>query len=393
MAHVHHFGEVAPAAAGIIHLGATSEDIGGNTDLLLLRQSLQLIVQRLAGVIDDIATFGEKHRDVAALGQTHLQAAQPTTVGKRAMLWCQDFILCLEELEYRLANFRLRGLRGATGTQASFLELFKGDAAKVKELERRFLEKIGAQQAFPITGQVYPRIADSQIVGSIGRLAEAAMKMFNDVRILAHDSEMSEPMSPDQIGSSAMAYKRNPARSERGTGISRVLMSQPHIAAQTSVGQFLERTLDDSASRRFTLPESCLAADSVLLIARNVAQGLEIYPHMIDRNLRRVLPFFATENILMRATDKGGDRQQLHEAIRRHSLATRDRMLAGGDNDLLDRLKGDALFANVDVEAATDPKLFVGLAPEQVAMFVAEYVAPIRTRYASTLGRQVELKV
>ncbi|MBI5155850.1 adenylosuccinate lyase, partial [Candidatus Peregrinibacteria bacterium] len=317
-----------------------------------------------------------------------------TTVGKRAAMWCQDFVLSLKELEMRRSDFPLRGLKGATGTQASFLTLFNGDTAKVDDLERRFVQKIGGSGHFPITGQVYPRIVDTQITGSLGLVAQAAHKMCNDVRFLAFRKEMDEPDEDGKVGSTAMAYKKNPTFSERATGLSRYLASLPGIAAQTASAQFLERTLDDSSNRRIVLPEAALTCDSILLILTYVARGMKLYPAMIRKHLRDELPFMATDAILMDGVMKGGDRQKLHEAIRAHSKEAGRRVKELAlDNDLVDRLKGDPLFEKVDIDAVLDPALHIGRAPEQVVAFIDACVKPIRAKYAATLGMNAEMKV
>lgn len=394
MAHILTFEEAAPAAKGIIHLGATSMDINDNGDLLVMREALDLIIRRLVNLIDALASFAEAHKDQATLGFTHLQPAQPTTVGKRATLWCQDFLLALQELELRRSQWRLRGLKGATGTQASFLELFDGDHAKVDELERLFIAKIGGGDVFPVTGQVYPRIVDTQIVSALSLVAQAAHKMCNDIRVLSLLKEMDEPAEAGQVGSTAMAYKRNPARSERSTGLARPLEHLPGVAAQVASEQFFERTLDDSSTRRIVLPEAFLCCDSDLVILTNVIRGLTIYPKVIERHLREELPFMATEAILMAGVKEGGDRQVLHEAIRSHSREAGKRVKELGlDNDLGERLKGDPLFAQVAIDLHLDPARYIGRAPQQTEAFLRTYVTPVRERYRDVLGMTAEVKV
>ncbi len=395
VAHIHEFGDRCPAARPIIHLGATSCFVTDNTDLILLRRSLDLLRQRLAGTIDRLAAFAAAERSTACLGFTHLQPAQPTTLGKRACLWLQDLVFDLEDLEYRADRLRARGVKGTTGTQASFLQLFGGDHEKVRQLDRRVAEKMGFASTYPVTGQTYSRKVDAQLIEALSGLAQSCHKFATDVRILAHRKEVEEPFESGQVGSSAMAYKRNPMRSERICGLARFLMSLPANTAQTVATQWMERTLDDSANRRLVLPQAMLAADAMLILMRNVVEGLVVYPKVVERHLREELPFMATEAILMAAVEAGGDRQTLHEAIRRHSheagaIVKRD----GGSNDLLARLKDDPQFSTVDVDALADPTRFVGRAPEQVDEFLAEVVAPIRVRYAGELDRfRDEIKV
>ncbi len=394
MAHIETFEEAAPAAKGIIHLGATSMDINDNSDLLIMRDAMELVIKRLASLIDALAQFAEQHKDHPTLGYTHLQPAQPTTVGKRAAMWCQDFLIAFDELEHRLHVLKLRGLKGATGTQDSFLKLFDGDPVKVRELEKLFVQKMGGSDVFPVTGQVYPRMLDTQIVSALALVAQAAHKMCNDIRMLAHDKEMEEPAGLKQVGSTAMAYKVNPMRAERTTGISRVLEHSPGIAAQVASEQFFERTLDDSATRRIILPEAFLACDSDLLILTNITRGLKLYPKVIERRLREELPLMATETILMAAVKAGGDRQQLHEAIREHSReAAKQVKELALPNDLTERLKQDPLFATVDIDATLDPTKHIGLAPEQVTAFIRDHIEPIRKQYRQFLGMKAELKV
>ena len=386
MAHVHAYGDVAPNARPIIHLGATSCFVTDNTDAILLRKALMLIANRLATVIDRLGRFAWKYRDLPCLGFTHLQPAQPVTVGRRACLWAYDLILDLVELEHRIRNVRPLGNKGTTGTQASFLKLFNGDHEKVRQLERRFCEKIGFDDAFAITGQTYPRKMDSQIVDALSGVAQSAHKFATDLRILAHRKEMEEPFEAHQIGSSAMAYKRNPMRSERICSLARFVMSLQTSPPMTLATQWMERTLDDSANRRLVLPQAFLAVDAVLILYQNIADGMVVYPKVIEKNLRAELPFMATENILMAAVEKGGDRQDLHERIRRHSQAAAAVVkLEGGDNDLLDRLRKDETFSKVDIDAELDPKAFVGRSPEQVDEFITEQIDPVRHRYEDIL--------
>ena len=382
MAHVHAYGDQCPHARGIIHLGATSCFVGDNTDLLLIRESLELVRDRVVTVIDRLAKFAAEYRDLPCLAFTHMQPAQPTTVGKRACLWAYDLVLDLAEIEHRLASLKARGPQGTTGTQASFLKLFEGDHDKVRRLERLVAEKIGFDQCYAVTGQTYPRKIDSQVLAVLSGVGQSAHKMATDLRLLAHRKELEEPFEEEQIGSSAMAYKRNPMRSERICSLGRFVTSLESSTAATQCTQWLERTLDDSANRRLVLPQAFLAIDAVLILYLNVADGLVVYPKVIAKNLESELPFMATENILMAAVAAGGDRQELHERIRRHSQAAADVVKnQGGNNDLLDRLASDEAFAGVDLAATLDPSQFVGRAPQQVDEFVANVIEPIRARY------------
>jgi adenylosuccinate lyase len=394
MAHVHAFGDVCPEARGIIHLGATSCFVTDNTDLLLMREGLQMIAGRLAATIDRLAAFAQKWRDLPCLAFTHFQPAQPTTVGKRACLWAYDLVLDLQEIESRITAIKARGVKGTTGTQASFLELFGGDHAKVRQLEARVARKIGFDQTYPVTGQTYSRKVDSQILAALSGVSQSAQKAATDLRLLAGRKELEEPFEADQIGSSAMAYKRNPMRAERICGLARFVVSLESSAAATAGSQWLERTLDDSANRRLVLPQAFLAVDALLILYQNIASGLVVYPQVIARHLAEELPFMATENILMAAVAAGGDRQELHERIRRHSQAAaaevKDR---GGGNDLLERLAGDPKFAKVDLKKSLDPASFVGRAPQQVDEFLADVAAPIRKRYEAAINQSAEVRV
>lgn len=382
MAHVHTFGDAAPEARGIIHLGATSCFVTDNTDLLLMREALQLLRRHLVGVIGALGSFAARHRDLACLGFTHFQPAQPTTVGKRACLWAYDFVLDLEELEHRLAALKFRGAKGTTGTQASFLKLFDGDHEKVRRLDELICRKLGFAESYPVVGQTYSRKVDAQVLAALSGIAQSAHKMATDLRLLAHRREIDEPFEQEQVGSSAMAYKRNPMRCERICSLARFLMGLEPMAWQTAAVQWLERTLDDSAARRLYIPQAFLAADAVLLLVRNVVAGLVVYPQMIAANLAAELPFMATENILMAAVAAGGDRQQLHERIRRHSQAAAAAMKQEGrPNDLLERLKSDEAFVAVDMGALLDPRQFIGRAPQQVDEFLAGVLAPLLAKY------------
>lgn len=394
MAHVHAYGDHCPAARGIIHWGATSCYVTDNTDLLLMREALTLVRDRLVRVIDRLASFARRHRSLACLGFTHFQPAQPTTVGKRACLWLYDLVRDLDEVEARLAGLKARGVKGTTGTQASFLEIFGGDHAKVRRLDELVSRKIGFEASYPVTGQTYSRKVDSQVLAALSGIAQSAHKAATDLRLLQSMKEVEEPFEKEQIGSSAMAYKRNPMRAERICGLARYAISLESNAAQTLATQWFERTLDDSANRRLTIPQAFLAIDAILILYQNIASGLVVYPRVIEQHLRAELPFMATENILMAAVAQGGDRQELHERIRRHSQAAASVVKEqGGANDLLDRLRGDPAFARVDLGAALDPARFVGRAPEQVDEFLAEVIEPIRRRHAGRLEGEADIAV
>ncbi|MCI0462988.1 MAG: adenylosuccinate lyase [Gemmataceae bacterium] len=394
MAHIHAFGEACPLARDIIHLGATSCYVTDNTDLLLLRDGLRLLRDRLVGVIDALARFAQQGRDLATLGFTHFQPAQLTTVGKRACLWCYDFCLDLQEIEHRLGTLRFRGVKGTTGTQASFLALFQGDHEKVRQLDLLVARKMGFDQVYPVTGQTYTRKVDSQVVDVLSGLCQSAHKYGTDLRLLAHRQEVEEPFESAQVGSSAMAYKRNPMRAERMCGLARFVSTLAVSAAQTAATQWLERTLDDSANRRLSLPQAFLGADAVLRLALNITQGLVVHPDIITRNVEEAFPFMATENVLMAAVAKGGNRQVVHERIRVHSQAVAAALKAGAPhNDLLKRLQADPAFATVDFDQVLARGHFVGRAPQQVDEFLAEEIAPIRRRYQRLLQQKAEVDV
>jgi len=394
MAHIHVFGTAAPEARPIIHLGATSQFVNCNTDAIVMREALRLLLGRLANAIDALASFAAEHRELPCLGFTHFQPAQMTTVGKRAALWCADFVRDLRDLEYRLENLEFRGVKGTTGTQASFLALFDGDHEKVRQLDRRVAEKMGFEKLACITGQTYSRKVDAAIAQALAGIGASVHKFCNDVRLLAHRKEMEEPFASKQVGSSAMAYKRNPMRAERATAIARFLMDISASPLHTAAEQWFERTLDDSANKRLAMSEAFLAADSILLITLNVARGLVVYPAVIAAHVDAELPFMATENILMAAVQAGGDRQGLHERIRAHSMAAAEQVKQHGrPNDLIDRLKNDEAFAAVDIDAVLNPRDFIGRSPQQVDEFLAADVEPIRRRYAEVLGQGSELKV
>jgi adenylosuccinate lyase len=394
MAHVHAYGDQCPTARGIIHLGATSAYVTDNTDLLLIRESLELIRGRLARVIDRLGTFARRYRDLATLGYTHWQPAQATTVGKRACLWAYDLVMDLDEVEHRLSRLKARGVKGTTGTQASFLSIFGGDHGKVRQLEARVAEKLGFGESYPVTGQTYSRRVDSQVLSVLSGIAQSAHKAGLDLRFLQHLHEIEEPFEERQIGSSAMAYKRNPMRAERMCGLARFVTSLDSSAAQTASVQGLERTLDDSANRRLVIPQAFLAVDAILILYQTLAEGAVVHPGVIARHLANELPFMATEAILMAGVAAGGDRQDLHERIRRHSReAARVVQDEGRTNDLLDRLRSDESFRSVNLEEASHPSRFVGRAPEQVDEFLESVVEPIRERLAHLLFGAAEVFV
>ncbi len=384
MAHVHAYGLVAKKAAPIIHLGATSCFVTDNADLVIMREGLRMIAAKTAAVIIALADFAKKQRRLPILGFTHFQPAQPTTVGKRATLWAQDFALDLAEIESRIDGMPMRGVKGTTGTQASFLELFGGDHRKVERLDRLVCREMGFRNSIAVTGQTYTRKLDTMILNVLAGLGESASKFATDIRLLASRKEVEEPFGKKQIGSSAMAYKRNPMRSERICSLARYLLLMPVNAGMTHATQWMERTLDDSAGRRLYLPQAFLAADAILELCANVARGMVVYPRVIQRNLALELPFMATENILMEAVKAGGDRQELHERIRVHSQAAAAQVKQhGGDNDLLQRLADDPAFEAVRTRLARllDAGLYVGRAPEQVSEFLKHIVQPIRRKY------------
>ena len=385
MAHVHLYGDVAPTARGIIHLGAASAFIGDNTDLIQHREALLILRARIVRCVGALADFAREHRELPTLGLTHFQPAQPTTVGKRATLWIQDFLLDLEEIEFRLETLRFRGIRGTTGTQASFLSLLEGDHGRVEELERSVATKMGFSRSFGVTGQTSSRKVDQALVATLAGIGASASKMGNDLRLLAHLREVEEPFEKEQIGSSSMPYKRNPMRAERICALSRHAITLSLDPAFTAATQWLERTLDDSANRRVAVPDAYLSIDGVLVLVENVARGLVVNPMVIRRNLEEHLPFLATETVMMLATQRGGDRQDLHERIRRHSMDAARRMKEEGARaDLLERIAGDPAFGMSENELRdlVDPRDFVGRAPEQVDRFLEEWVDPILQRYS-----------
>jgi len=394
MAHVYTFGQVAPKAAPVIHLGATSCYVGDNADLIILREGLEIIAGKVACIIDLLAGFAKKYRSVPTLGFTHYQPAQLTTVGKRATLWAYEFAMDLAEIEHRIETLPFRGVKGTTGTQASFLALFGGNENKVKRLDEMVTKAFGFKKRCAVTGQTYQRKIDTLAVNALASVAQSAHKMCNDIRLLANLKEIEEPFEKSQIGSSAMAYKRNPMRCERTTALSRLVLSLASSPAMTAAEQWLERTLDDSANRRVVLPEAFLATDGICEILINIANSLVVYPKVIAARVNAELPFMATENILMAAVQAGGDRQELHEQIRVHSHAASAQVKQHGKyNDLIDRLKADTAFAKVNFKKVLNPKAYIGRAPQQVTEFIAAEVAPIRRKYRKQLNKKVELNV
>lgn len=380
MAHVHAFGDQAPAARGVIHLGATSAFVTDNADLVVLRDGLRLVLGRLLALLGALETFATRWAALPCLAYTHFQPAQLTTVGKRATLWMQDFALDVEQLGQVLASLRFHGCKGTTGTQASFLELFGGDHEKVRALDRMVAAKLGFERTFAVSGQTYPRKLDSMVVDALSGVAQSASKMANDLRLLQHEGEVLEPFEAEQIGSSAMAYKRNPMRAERIGSLGRFVLSLQSSPPQTAATQWLERTLDDSANRRLVLPEAFLAVDAILVLATNIAAGLEVREAVVRRHVDEQMPFMATERWLMLGVAAGGDRQALHEVIRRHSLAVAEATAAGAPNDLLDRLGRDAAFGTVPtaaLRAELEPALYTGRAAQQVVEFVTEFLHPL----------------
>jgi adenylosuccinate lyase len=394
MAHIHTFADAAPKAAPIIHLGATSCDITDNADLIIIRDALRITAGKLAAVINLLARFAKKYRSLPALGFTHFQPAQLTTVGKRATLWCYEFALDLNEIEHRLGTLPFRGIKGTTGTQASFLALFEGNHKKVERLDKMVAAAFGFTNICAVTGQTYQRKVDTLVVNSLASIAQSAHKVCNDLRLLANLKEIEEPFEKSQVGSSAMAYKRNPMRCERVTALSRLVLSLASSPQMTASEQWLERTLDDSANRRVVIPEAFLAVDGILEILINILDGIVVYPKVIAAHVAAELPFMSTENVLMAAVKAGGNRQKLHERIRVHSHAAAAQVKKFGKaNDLMDRLKNDTAFAKVDFKKVLNPKDYIGRAPQQVDEFIRGVVTPIRRKYRRELGREVELKV
>ncbi|VVC26509.1 L-Aspartase-like,Fumarase/histidase, N-terminal,Fumarate lyase, N-terminal,Adenylosuccinate lyase [Cinara cedri] len=388
MAHVHTYATCCPTAGPIIHLGATSCDIGDNADLVILRDAFDLLLPKLAGCVKTLSEFAEKHKSLATLGFTHFQPAQLTTVGKRACLWLQDLVLCEKTISRVRDDLKFRGIKGTTGTQASFLQLFNGDYEKVRELDKKVTQLAGFQSSYSVTGQTYPRMVDAEVVSSLSVLGSAVHKICTDLRLLAGLNEIGEPFESTQIGSSAMAYKQNPMRSERVCSISRYLMNLVNNALTTASVQWLERTLDDSANRRLCLSEAFLCADSVMLTLQNILEGLTVFPKVISRNIDKVLPFMATENIIIAMVKIGGDRQVCHEKIRVLSLEAASTVrVEGKDNDLLERIKKDPYFAPIldQLPQLLDPSTFIGCASEQVTYFLKEEVHPLIDKYITKI--------
>lgn len=394
MAHVHALGDVAPTARPIIHLGATSCYVTDNTDLILIRDGLRLLRDQLVGAIDAFGHFAEKWKDLPCLGYTHFQPAQLVTVGKRATLWCYELILDLGEIERRIDELKFLGAKGTTGTQASFLALFGGDHAKVEALDRAVAEAFEFAATYPVSGQTYTRKVDAQVLAALAGLAESAHRFGTDLRLLAHERELEEPFEAEQVGSSAMPYKRNPMRAERMCALARFAMGLPAMAEQTAATQWLERTLDDSAVRRLVLPQAFLAADSMLRLYLNVVPGLLVHPAVIAGHVARELPFMATENLMMAAVQAGADRQEVHECLRRHAWDAADRSKQGaGEADLFAAIRAEPVFQAVDWSAVLDPARYVGRAPEQVEAFLRSEVEPIRKRYPGCLQQRRQVDV
>ena len=396
MSHVYAYGQQCPKAKGIIHLGATSCYVGDNTDVIIMTEGLKLVRNKLVTVIRELAKFADKYKDLPTLAFTHFQPAQPTTVGKRASLWLQELLMDLEDVEYQLSKAKLLGCKGTTGTQASFLELFEGDHEKCKELDRRIAKKMGYSACFAVSGQTYSRKLDTQVLNVLSGIAQSAAKFSNDIRLLQHLKEVEEPFEKNQIGSSAMAYKRNPMRSERIGSLSRYVMVDVLNGAFTTATQWFERTLDDSANKRLSIPEAFLAIDGILNLYANVTDGLVVYPKVIEQRLRKELPFMATENIMMDAVKRGGDRQELHEKIRQHSMAaSRVVKEEGGENDRLERIANDKSFGVTleELEAILQPSKYVGRAPQQTTDFLNEVVYPAIAPYENIEDEKAEITV
>jgi adenylosuccinate lyase len=396
MAHIRAYGEQCPSARGIIHLGATSAFVGDNTDLIQMREGLYLVRTRLVNVMEALAQFATTHRDLMTLGYTHFQPAQLTTVGRRAVLWLQDLVFDLEDLEHCLATLQFRGAKGATGTQASFMQLCNDDEAKVKYIDQRVAEKMGFTRTLPVTGQTYPRKYDSRVLNVLAGIAQSAHKFSNDMRLLQSVGEMEEPFGRSQVGSSTMAYKRNPIRSERMAALARHVICASLNPAFTAAGQWFERTIDDSANKRLSIPEAFLATDAILILYQEVARGLVVYPAVIARRVQEFLPFLAAENLLMEGVKAAGDRQVLHEKIRQHAMDTWQHIRTlGGENDLLQRLRNDPAFAPVrtQIPDKPNPNAYIGRAAQQVDDFLATIYQPLRERYNALLGVAVATRV
>lgn len=396
MSHVYAYGVQCPKAKGIIHLGATSCYVGDNTDIITMTEAMKLIRKKLVNLMDKLSKFALEYKDLPCLGFTHFQPAQPTTLGKRASLWLNDLLLDYEQLEFQISQMKLLGSKGTTGTQASFMDLFEGDTDKVKALDRKIADKMGFKDFYPVSGQTYSRKVDTQVLFALSNIAQSAAKFTNDLRLLQHLKEVEEPFEKNQIGSSAMAYKRNPMRSERISSLARYVMADVMNPTITAATQWFERTLDDSANKRISVAEAFLATDAILEIYINVTDGLVVYPKMIEKHLMAELPFMATENIMMEAVKRGGDRQELHEKIRVHSMAAGKIVKQdGGENDLLERIANDPAFGVTleQLKAIMKPELYVGRAPQQTEEFVENYIKPITEKYKDLLGMNVEIKV
>lgn len=396
MSHVYAYGVQCPKAKGIIHLGATSCYVGDNTDIITMTEAMKLIRKKLVNLMDKLSKFALEYKDLPCLGFTHFQPAQPTTLGKRASLWLNDLLLDYEQLEFQISQMKLLGSKGTTGTQASFMDLFEGDTDKVKALDRKIADKMGFKDFYPVSGQTYSRKVDTQVLFALSNIAQSAAKFTNDLRLLQHLKEVEEPFEKNQIGSSAMAYKRNPMRSERISSLARYVMADVMNPTITAATQWFERTLDDSANKRISIAEAFLATDAILEIYINVTDGLVVYPKMIEKHLMAELPFMATENIMMEAVKRGGDRQELHEKIRVHSMAAGKIVKQdGGENDLLERIANDPTFGVTleQLKAIMKPELYVGRAPQQTEEFVENYIKPITEKYKDLLGMNVEIKV
>ena len=396
MSHVYAYGVQCPKAKGIIHLGATSCYVGDNTDIIVMTEALKLVQKKLVNVIAELSKFADKYKDQPTLAFTHFQPAQPTTVGKRATLWTQEFMMDLEDLEYVLGTIKLLGSKGTTGTQASFLELFEGDQETIDKIDPMIAAKMGFKECYPVSGQTYSRKVDTRVVNVLAGIAASAHKMSNDIRLLQHLKEVEEPFEKSQIGSSAMAYKRNPMRSERIASLSRYVMVDALNPAITSATQWFERTLDDSANKRLSVPEGFLAIDGILDLCLNVVDGLVVYPKVIEKHMMAELPFMATENIMMDAVKAGGDRQELHERIRELSMeAGRNVKVEGKDNNLLELIAADSAFNLTleELQKTMDPKKYVGRAKEQTESFIAKVVNPVLDSHKEMLGMTAEINV
>ncbi|MFQ7481925.1 MAG: adenylosuccinate lyase [Ruminococcus sp.] len=396
MSHVYAYGVQCPKAKGIIHLGATSCYVGDNTDIIVMTEALKLVQKKLVNVIAELSKFADKYKDQPTLAFTHFQPAQPTTVGKRATLWTQEFMMDLEDLEYVLGTIKLLGSKGTTGTQASFLELFEGDQETIDKIDPMIAAKMGFKECYPVSGQTYSRKVDTRVVNVLAGIAASAHKMSNDIRLLQHLKEVEEPFEKSQIGSSAMAYKRNPMRSERIASLSRYVMIDALNPAITSATQWFERTLDDSANKRLSVPEGFLAIDGILDLCLNVVDGLVVYPKVIEKRLMSELPFMATENIMMDAVKAGGDRQELHERIRELSMeAGKNVKVEGKDNNLLELIAADPAFNLTleELQKTMDPKKYVGRAKEQTESFIAKVVNPVLASHKEMLGMTAEINV